>query len=66
MLINFITISQSRKKIKKDIPAEHIFTLIIGSLRFIVTQWKAEHFENDLIKTAQAHWHTIEKILINK
>ena len=66
MLLSIIKKSQKNNLIISTIPEEHIFTLIIGSLRFLVTQWKMQGFKKNLEKIGAAHWESLEQILENK
>jgi len=66
LLIELILEAQKNKLITENIPEEHIFVLLIGSLRFLVTEWKVSGFKKDLLKVGEAYWSSIEKILFLK
>jgi AcrR family transcriptional regulator len=66
VLISIIIEAQKNNIIVSDIPEEHIFTLIIGYLRFIVTQWKMNNFEKNLEEIGKEYWSSLEQYFGNK
>jgi len=63
VLISIIHESQKNNLIISDIPEEHIFTLIIGSLRFLVSQWKMTKFKNNLKNMGEEYWISLENLI---
>ena len=63
VLISIIHESQKNHLITSDIPQEHLFTLIIGSLRFLVSQWKMNKFQDNLENMGLDYWHSLEKLI---
>ena len=47
----------------KPLPAEHIFTIIMGSLRLLVRQWQAGNHDFALPVAGEKLWHSLEDLL---
>jgi AcrR family transcriptional regulator len=62
-LIQILKEGQTEGDIRNDISAEQIATIIMGSMRFTVLNWKLSDFETDLIKEGKELWQTIEKLI---
>ena len=62
-LIQILKEGQMEGGIRDDISAEQIATIIMGSMRLTVLNWKLSNFETDLIKEGKELWQTIEKII---
>ena len=62
VLMSIIEEAQEQKTVK-DIPKEHIFTLFIGSLRFLVSQWKMNKFKDNLEEMGENFWISLEKLI---
>ena len=62
-LIQILKEGQVEGGIRNDISAEQISTIIMGSMRLTVLNWKLSNFETDLIKEGKALWETIEKLI---
>ena len=62
-LCSVIIESQDKNEVRSDIPGEHIFVTIIGSLRFLVTQWKMRNFDNYLVEKGNELWQSLRKII---
>ena len=54
---------QENKEIRDDIEAKYLATLILGSLRLLVTQWRLSRFSFDLEIEGAAMWESIEKLI---
>jgi len=47
----------------RPLPAEHIFTMIMGSLRLLVLQWRSGGYEFDLLRAGEKLWRSLETVL---
>lgn len=63
LLVKSISQAQSEGKIVKDIPPQHIFMMVIGSLRLLVTRWRGAKFSFDLNTEGKKLWHSLEKLI---
>ncbi len=63
ILDNFFEQGQYSSEIRTDIPKGHLFTLIIGTLRFLVMQWRGSNYAFDLPKKGLDVWTSIEKMI---
>jgi TetR/AcrR family transcriptional regulator, fatty acid metabolism regulator protein len=50
--------------IRDDINPEHLFIMIMGSLRLLVIKWRSGGFSFDLVKEGKKLWESMEKLLI--
>ena len=50
----------------KSLPAEHLFTIIMGSLRLLVLQWHVDHCGFELQQAGEKLWRTLETLIANK
>jgi AcrR family transcriptional regulator len=62
-LIQILKEGQIEGGIRDDISAEQIATIIMGSMRLTVLNWKLSNFETDLTKEGKELWQTIEKLI---
>ena len=62
-LMQILKEGQIEGGIRNDISAEQIATIIMGSMRFTVLNWKLSDFETDLTKEGKELWQTIEKLI---
>ena len=62
-LIQILKEGQIEGDIRNDISAEQIATIIMGSMRLTVLNWKLSNFETDLTKEGKELWQTIEKLI---
>lgn len=62
LLVDVIRKGQARKEV---IPADpgHIFLVVMGSLRLLVTQWLAQECRFDLVSEGDRLWRTIEALI---
>jgi len=64
LIISMIINAQTDGDIREDIPAEHIFITITGSLRFLVTSWKIKNFEENLENSGASLWKSLRTIVM--
>jgi AcrR family transcriptional regulator len=62
-LIQILKEGQIEGGIRNDISSEQIATIIMGSMRLTVLNWKLSNFETDLTKEGKELWQTIEKLI---
>jgi len=62
-LIQILKEGQTEEDIRNDISAKQLATIIMGSMRLTVLNWKLSDFETDLIKEGKELWQTIEKLI---
>ncbi len=62
-LIAMIEKGQASGDVRKDIHAEQISLMVIGSFRFLVSKWHIMNFDFDLKKEVSEMLHAIEKVL---
>lgn len=55
-----------RGQVREDIPVEQLTTVIMGSLRMVVTRWRLERFRSDLELQGKAMWETLRKLVTRK
>ncbi|MBN2400370.1 MAG: hypothetical protein JXI33_08550 [Candidatus Aminicenantes bacterium] len=49
-----------RGKRESSLPHEHVFTIIMGSLRLLVLQWQTGNYGFDLPAAAEKSWQSLE------
>jgi AcrR family transcriptional regulator len=47
----------------RPLPAEHIFTMVMGSLRLLVLQWRSGGYEFDLLRAGEKLWRSLESVI---
>jgi AcrR family transcriptional regulator len=52
-----------RQGLIKPFPPEHLFTIVMGSLRLLVRQWQVNAFSTDLDQTGLELWRSLEKLI---
>lgn len=65
LLLKSIRLGQRQGTIRK-LPADHIFTLIMGSLRLLVLQWQVSPCAFELPAAGEKLWHSLETLIANK
>jgi hypothetical protein len=55
-----------RQGMIKQLSPEHLFTIIMGSLRLLVRQWQISGFPADLNQTGAKLWHSLETLIGKK
>ena len=58
LLLEIIRAGQRQGAIR-GLPAEHLFTLVMGSLRLLVLQWRIGGYGFDLMRAAQKLWRSL-------
>ena len=62
LLVDVIRKGQSRGEVTPADPG-HIFLVIMGSLRLLVTQWLAQGCRFDLVREGERLWRTVESLI---
>ena len=62
ILLGFIRQGQRDGVIVKADP-EHLFLMLMGSLRFLVTRWQAAEYSFDLIRSGRALWRSLRRLI---
>ena len=52
-----------RQGLIKPLPPEHLFTIIMGSLRLLVRQWQISGFFSDIDQAGVKLWHSLETLI---
>ena len=55
--------SAQRQKAIRALPAEHLFTMVMGSLRLLVLQWRVSGYGFDLLGAGEKLWHSLETLI---
>lgn len=55
--------AQDLGQVRRDVPTRHLFTMIIGSVRLLTTQWLLGGCHHDLVQDGEALWSTIYRLL---
>ncbi len=58
-----IALGQKQGGIRGDIPAEVLATIVIGTLRMLVTRWRLERFRTKLEAEGASTWKSLRHIL---
>jgi len=66
LIMKIIEKGQTNNKIRKKVESEHLFMIIMGSLRFLVSKWQGSNFSFDLIQEGSKLWNSIELIILIK
>jgi len=64
LLLKIIRGGQRQKAIR-DLPAGHLFTLVMGSLRLLVLQWRTSAYGFDLLRAGEKLWLSLEAMIAN-
>jgi TetR/AcrR family fatty acid metabolism transcriptional regulator len=62
LLLEIIRSGQREKAIRL-LPAEHLFTLVMGSLRLLVLQWRVGGYGFDLMRAGEKLWSSLETMI---
>lgn len=62
LLLKIIRSGQRQKTIRA-LPAEHVFTVVMGSLRLLVLQWRADDYGFDLMPAGEKLWRSLEMLI---
>lgn len=66
VLLNFIEEAQKEGFIQSGINSTQLFTIIIGSMRFLITQWNLSGRKFDLVKEGDSLFQTIKNLIADK
>jgi AcrR family transcriptional regulator len=66
VLLNFIEEAQKEGFIQLGINSTQLFTIIIGSMRFLITQWNLSGRKFDLVKEGDSLFQTIKNLIAEK
>ena len=61
-LLKIIRSGQQQKTIRR-LPAEHVFTVVMGSLRLLVLQWQVSGYGFDLPRAGEKLWRSLETLI---
>ena len=62
LLLGTIRSGQRRRAIRR-LPAEHLFTMVMGSLRLLVLQWQLGGHGFDLMRAGEKLWGSLETLI---
>lgn len=63
MVVEIIKSGQETGSIRSDITAEQLATVIMGSMRLTLLEWRLSDFGFDLNKRGETLWNTVELLL---
>ncbi len=63
MLAEIIKKGQANGEIRADIPAGHLFVMIMGSLRLLITRWRGSNYAFSLVAEGEQLWKSLEKLI---
>lgn len=63
LLLATIRSAQKQKTIR-DLPPEHVFTVIMGSLRLLVLQWRIGGCDFDLVRAGEKLWSSLATLIL--
>lgn len=63
---NIIELGQKDGSIRNDVQPEQLASIFMGSMRFIILQWRLNNYKNDLNKEGYSLWDTIKTLLNNQ
>lgn len=66
VLLNFIEEAQKEGFIQSGINLTQLFTILIGSMRFLITQWNLSGRKFDLVKEGDSLFQTIKNLIAEK
>jgi TetR/AcrR family transcriptional regulator, fatty acid metabolism regulator protein len=52
-----------RNKTIRNLPAEHLFTMVMGSLRLLVLQWQISGYAFDLMPAGEKLWRSLATLI---
>lgn len=55
--------SGQRQKMIRALPAEHLFTMVMGALRLLVLQWRVSGYGFDLLQAGEKLWRSLETLI---
>lgn len=54
---------REERRIRKDLPAGHLTSIILASLRLTVTRWRMSGYQFDLIRESEEMWTTLNRLI---
>ena len=66
LVLNMLKEGVEDGSVRKDADLEQLTSIILGSMRFNVLQWRLSNFEFDVKKKGIELWHTINLLIKNK
>ncbi len=63
ILMKIIKEGQKKKEITAEVPPEHLFIMIMGALRLLVTGWRGSDYCFDLYDRSRLLWSSVEKLI---
>ena len=66
VLLNFIEEAKKEGFIQSGVNSTQLFTIIIGSMRFLITQWNLNGRKFDLVKEGDSLFQTIKNLIAEK
>jgi len=63
LLVKTIVEGQQAGLIRGNVVPEHMFMMIMGALRLLVTRWRASDFRFDLLAEGEKLWNSIEALV---
>ncbi len=62
-MIEFVHQAQASGQIRKDIDEKHLFRMIVGSMRLLVTQWCLSGYSFPLEEEGKRLWKSVQKLI---
>lgn len=62
-LLKIVKSGQNEKEINQEIPADHVCTIFLGSLRLLVTKWRMSEYKFNLADTGLEHYESIKTLI---
>ncbi|HNR69284.1 MAG TPA: TetR/AcrR family transcriptional regulator [bacterium] len=62
-IVELVAEGQRRELLRRDVSAENLAILVMGSLRLLVTRWRLTGFDFDLNKEGGELWKTLKVLL---
>jgi TetR/AcrR family transcriptional regulator, fatty acid metabolism regulator protein len=64
-VFEYVAQAQAAGQIRKDVGQQHLFRMIIGSMRLLVTQWTLSDYSFQLEEEGKKLWEAVEKTIKN-
>jgi len=55
-----------RQNALRDLPADHLFIMVMGSLRLLVLQWRISGYGFELLPAGEKLWRSLEQVISQK
>ncbi len=65
LIVQALHREQQAGGVRADIPPQHLFMIIMGTLRLLVARWRASGFKLNLTVEGKKLWQSLEKLMIN-